>query len=375
MTRPVNIAIVGCGGMGGGHAVALASGTGKAIWNVESLSDPRVILEPGSTDIAPLIHLSGVYDIDPGRNEWARQKGIYVYDSYEAELQDPAVDAILIATPNHLHRDMAIAAMRSGKHVLCEKPVTPSVSELMEILDVSRETGKLFYPRQNRRWDKDYLCAKKIYDQKLLGEIFSIECRITGSRGIPGDWRAQKQHGGGMLLDWGVHILDRLLIMVQEKVKTVYCRLTYATKKECDDGFQMLLTFEGGLTALLEVGTCHFIRHPIWYLAGSGGTAEIEDWACHGRIVQPVVWNDRYAFPMELGEGLSKTMAPRDASSIVELPLPDVEYDRNALYANFAACVQGRETPLITCDEALRTLRLMEAAMRSNQENTVIAFE
>ena len=64
---------------------------------------------------------------------------------------------------------------------------------------VSKETGKVFYPRQNREWDEDYLIIKKIYDEKLVGNVFNIKCRIMGSRGIPGDWRGVKAYGGGMI--------------------------------------------------------------------------------------------------------------------------------------------------------------------------------
>ena len=375
MHNKLRIAIVGCGGMGGGHAVALASGSGKAIWNVKSLDECRVPPDAHTTDLSGMLELAGVYDIDPGRNAWAASMGIDVYSSYEDELADETVDIILIATPNHLHRSMSIAAMQAGKHVLCEKPVTPSSRELEEILQVSRETGRVFYPRQNRRWDKDFLLAKRIYDERLIGEPFAIECRIMGSRGIPGDWRAIKAYGGGMLLDWGVHLIDRLLIMVREPIKRIYCHLTYATHKECDDGFQLQLTFESGLVATLEVGTCHFIRHPIWYLAGERGTAVIEDWDCNGRIVRPIRWEDGDAEPIVAGEGLTKTMAPRNSASVEESPLPELQYDRNALYANLVRTIWGEARQIVTGEQAMRVMRVIEAAVRSSETGTVVAFE
>ncbi|MFQ9800616.1 MAG: hypothetical protein ACLR23_18725 [Clostridia bacterium] len=71
------------------------------------------------------------------------------------------------------------------------------------MIDASKETGKLFVVHQNRRWDEDYLTIKKIYEEHLLGNVYRIESRVHGSRGIPGDWRGEKEHGGGMVLDWG----------------------------------------------------------------------------------------------------------------------------------------------------------------------------
>ena len=337
-----NIAIVGCGGMGGGHAVAIASGTGNAIWaGVPGQKEGK--LQPTDTDIGPLLSLSGICDIDPDRVAWARERGYRVYDTYQDILDDSAVDIVLIATPNHLHREEAIAAMRAGKHVLCEKPVMMDSAELEEVLAVSAETGKVFYPRQNRRWDKDFLIAKKIFEDGTLGRVFNIECRVQGSRGIPGDWRAKKEFGGGMMLDWGVHLLDRLLVMVPEKVT--------------------------------RVGTCHFSALPLWFLAGSQGTAVIDNWDCAGRVVRLHSWEDKDAKPILAGAGLTKTMAPRGDSSVETLPLPEVDFDNNELYLNLVDAIDGKAPQIVTGEHALRVMRLMEAAVRSAETHAVVEFE
>lgn len=380
MADRLNVGLIGCGGMGSGHAVALASGTGRTQWytkdHLKTLDEIRAEgTPPGATDISGLIGLKGIVDISPARREWAEKTGIYVYNDYEQMLADPQIDIVLIATPNHLHKDMAIRAMKAGKHVLCEKPVTPSSAELTEVMKTARETGRVFYPRQNRRWDHDFLIAKKIFDTGAIGEIFSIECRVMGSRGIPGDWRGVKAFGGGMLLDWGVHLIDRVLMMVPEKVRRVFCHQTHVTNRECDDNFEVKLFFDSGRVCTLEVGTCHFIPHPLWYLAGTRGTAVIENWNCEGRIVTPTVWKEEDAQPIVAGEGLTKTMAPRGAGNVLTSPLPEVHYDANELYANLARTVLGEEKPLITPEQALRVIRLMEAAQQSADTGECVVFE
>ena len=364
------VGIVGCGGMGGGHAIAIASGTGNAVWNDDS-NEGTPWEGNMNSDISQKLTLAGVYDIDPARQKWAADRGFRNYDSYEDMLADENVDIILIATPNDLHCEQAIAAMRAGKHVLCEKPVTPTSAELEEILAVSKETGMVFYPRQNRRWDKDFRIIKKIYDEKLLGETFNIECRVQGSRGIPGDWRGMKKHGGGMMLDWGVHLLDRLLIMVPEKVKKVFCKLTNITNDEVDDGFKMHITFESGLTSVIEVGTCHFLSLPLWYLNGTDGTAQIDNWNCEGKMARLTSWEDKDATPILAGAGLTKTMAPRKGNSVDFLPLPEVEFDNNELYTNLVDTINGTAEQLVTGEEALRVLKLMEAAFESSDKGVV----
>ncbi len=368
------IALLGCGGMGKGHAKAIASGSGNPIWyGIPGIPEGK--LHETDSDVDKVLTLSGIYDIDPACCDWARERGYHVYNSYDEILADPQVTVVLIATPNHLHKEETIAAMRAGKHVLCEKPVMMGSEELEEVMAVAKETGKVFYPRQNRRWDEDFRIVKKIYDEQLIGKVFNIECRVMGSRGIPGDWRGQKQYGGGMMLDWGVHLLDRLLFMVPEKITHVFCSLTNITNDEVDDGFKMHLTFESGLTAVMEVGTCHFANPPLWYVAGTDGTAVIDNWECEGKMVRLTSWEDKDATPILAGAGLTKTMAPRGDGSVQVLPLPKADFDNNELYINLVDTIKGTGEQIVTSQQALRVMRLMEAAIRSSETHTVVAFE
>ena len=371
------IAILGCGGMGGGHAIAIGSGTGNAVYNANSAAETgtRIGDESCNTDISKKLELAGVYDINPERMKWAEERGFHTYRDFEEILADPSVDIVLIATPNHLHHDEAVAAMRAGKHVLCEKPVMLNSQELVDVMEVSKETGKMFYPRQNRRWDRDFRIVKKIFDEKLIGRTFRIESRVQGSRGIPGDWRKVEKYGGGMMLDWGVHLLDRLLFMVPEKISSVYCRLSDVLGEEVDDGFTMFLTFESGLTAVVEVGTCNFVTLPLWYVAGDAGSAVIENWRCEGTMVKLHSWEDKDALPIMAGAGLTKTMAPRDGKSLTEEALPEVVYDENELYSNAVDVIDGTAEQIVTPEQALRVLRLMEAAVESSKTGKAVAFE
>lgn len=369
----IAVAIVGCGGMGGGHAVAISTGSGQALWMTDGSKGRE--LEPGDTDLTTKMVLAGTFDIKEERQQWARNLGFNTYESFEEILADEEVDLVLVATPNDSHKDLSIRAMRAGKNVLCEKPVMMTSKDLEDVMAVAKETGKVFYPRQNRRWDKDYLVMKKIYDEKLVGNIFHVESRYHGSRGIPGDWRGIKAMGGGMMFDWGVHLLDRIVLMIPEKVKKVYAKTTHVTNDEVDDGFIMNMTFESGVTAVVEVGTCNFITLPNWYLAGDQGTAVINTFDDPGRMVKVRSWEDKDATPILMGEGLSKTMAPRNRDSVEELPLPDFTYDRNALYSNVCDVILGKAEPIVKNEEALRILRLMEAALESDEKGIVIDFE
>ncbi|MCI8553392.1 MAG: Gfo/Idh/MocA family oxidoreductase, partial [Clostridiales bacterium] len=150
----------------------------------------------------------GTYDINPDRMKAAEADGLTVsYSSYEALLADSEIDIVVIATPNNFHMPLAIQAMEAGKAVLCEKPVAMSSEETQKMIDCARRTGSVFTIHQNRRHDPDYLHVRDSIEQGLLGDVFEIESRVTGARGIPEGWRLYAVAGGGMMLDWGVHLI------------------------------------------------------------------------------------------------------------------------------------------------------------------------
>ena len=339
-------ALIGYGGMGHWHAEKLGT--------------------------LPEIDARGVFDINPSQQADAPKHGLRAYESLDALLADEQVQLVTIATPNDLHKPLAIQAMRAGKNVISEKPVTLSSADLQEMIDVSRETGRLFTVHQNRRWDEDFLIIKQIFDSNELGQVFNIESRVHGSRGVPGDWRNQKRPGGGMILDWGVHMLDQMLQLVPQQVIEVYCNVTHVTNDEVDDGFKTVLTFESGLTAQVEVGTSSFINLPRWYMQGQNGTAIVQDWDCSGKIVMVSDWEKRDAVPVVTAAGLTKTMAPRTEETIRTYPLPKVTSDVRDFYRNVAAAIEGRESQLVTHTQMMRVMRLMEALFQSAERHEVV---
>ena len=177
------------------------------------------------------------------------------------------------------------------------------------------------------------------------------------------------------MYDWGVHVIDRTVKMIPERLRRIYCDLKYITNRECDDNVFIHFTFESGLTVRLEVDTCHFIRLPLWNLYADHGTAEIDSWNCDGRMVRLSSWEDKDTVPVMAGSGLSKTMAPRGRETLKELPLPRFDFDRNALYRNFVETCLGTAQQTVTADHALRVLRIMETCFRSAREGRVIEFE
>lgn len=343
------IAIVGFGGMGSQH--------GKILSGIEHVT------------------IAGIYDVLDSRQQFASENGFRVYGDFEEVLNDRKVETILIATPNDSHKDLAIAALKAGKHVICEKPVTLNSKQLEEILKTAEACDRVFVVHQNRRWDEDYLVMKKLYDEGTLGNVFHLETRVQGSRGIPGDWRHQKEFGGGMMLDWGVHLIDRLLVMIKEKITSLQCKMSYVLGNDVDDGFRLTLNFESGKTAIVEVGTCNYITLPKWYMCGTTGTAIIEDWEMNGHVATLKKLNDKDATPIEAGAGLTKTMAPRGADTVDSNPIPRLYTDVREFYHNFIDVTKGTGEILVKNEEVLRVMKVIEAAFKSDEVNQVVLFE
>lgn len=318
----------------------------------------------------------GVYDIDPKRMELAKSEGFEkLYDSYETMLADASLDIIVVATPNNFHKTLVCQALEAGKAVVCEKPVAMSSGELQDMMDTAKRTGSLFTIHQNRRADADYLAMREQAESGLLGKVFEIESRVTGSRGIPEGWRQYAVAGGGMMLDWGVHLIDQLMMMNPTPVTSVFCDMYHVAYQECDDGFKLQLKFEDGVMATIEVGTSHYIEAPRWYVCGDRGALTIPDWSCNGKVVRAsqheVTWEEEIIYTKA---GPTKTMAPRAKDTIEEIALDPDKYfsDYDVFYRNLADVLDGTAELRVKPEEAMRVMKVMEAAFESDRTGQAI---
>ena len=342
-------AVIGYGGMGGWHT--------------------RYILE---SDVA---YLCGIYDINPVKVELAKTNGIRAYESLEELLADDEIKFVTIATPNEVHAEIAIKALRAGKHVITEKPVVLNSKELEEVIAVANECGRLFTVHQNRRWDIDFRMMRETYLSGKLGKVFSCESRIHGSRGVPGDWRGKPEHGGGMIYDWGVHLIDQMVGIVDDrKIEKIYCRCDHLTNDEVDDGFKLDIFFERGLIAHIEVSTRNFISLPRFFMAGMNGTAIINDWRDKTRVVLCRTWEEHDVKPVVTAAGLTKTMAPRDEKTTVTYEVERPESDVHDFYRNLVKAIDGVEPQIVTHRQLMRVMKIMEAAFESDRVGAPIDF-
>lgn len=316
--------------------------------------------------------LAGIYDIKGTRREAAVANGIHVYESNEAIFADKDVDIVVVATPNNVHEDLVVNALRSGHHVICEKPVALSVDSFDRMVAAATESGVRLSVHQNRRWDVDFRAVKGVIDSAEIGDVLRIESRIQGSRGVPSDWRCQKEPGGGMILDWGVHLIDQMLQLIPERITEVQCDTTHILTKEVDDGFRLELTFASGKTAHVEVGTYNFLPMPRFYMQCQSGSLYLSDWQQKARVAKLKRWIEKDVTPVQNAAGITRTMAPRDELTLDYYEVERPHCDVHDFYRNFCAAIDGQTEQLIQNAEVRRVLCVMRAAFKSAELHQVL---
>ena len=175
-----------------------------------------------------------------------------------------------------------------------------------------------------------------------------------------------------MILDWGVHLIDQMLQLIPERVVRVWCELTNITTDEVDDGFTLMLGFEGGKRATVEVGTYNFIAMPRFYMQCKKGTALITDWQKKCQVNEMTNWCEKDVLPVQTAAGITKTMAPRDELTINAYELERPTSDVHDFYRNYVRAVDGIEPQLIKNEEVRRVLLVMEACFKCAETGEVV---
>ena len=150
-----------------------------------------------------------------------------VITDYQVALQDPEVDAVFVLTPNYAHYTVTMDALRAGKHVFCEKPITINYELSKEMAEEANKQGKLLTIGVCNRYNKSVEMLEELNREGRFGNIYHVYCSFRSFRSIPGlggDFTTKAQSGGGVLIDWGVHFLDLILyILGGAKLKNLTC--------------------------------------------------------------------------------------------------------------------------------------------------------
>lgn len=152
--------------------------------------------------------------------------------NYEEVLADPEVDAISICVPNGFHAEISIAALKAGKHVLCEKPAAMNYAEASKMKQAADEYNKILNIGVVNRFNTAVNKVKQLVDEGELGELYHVYCSFRSHRSIPGlggPFTSKEKSGGGVLIDWGVHFIDLIFYVLGNQTQaTTVSGATYS---------------------------------------------------------------------------------------------------------------------------------------------------
>lgn len=187
-------------------------------------------------------------------HEFTSQYGGTAYTDYRSLLADPDVDAVVIATPHHLHTEIAVEAAFAGKHILLEKPMAPNLQECTRIIEAARSNGVRLMLGHVNHFVPSYLKAKEILDSGELGEVVLGSSTMSKHWAFETrrPWHLDRNQGGGVWMTVGIHALDRLVWLVGHPVERVSAQLgTHFHEQKSDDAGMVFLRFASGATGLV----------------------------------------------------------------------------------------------------------------------------
>ena len=290
-----------------------------------------------------------------------------------ALLQDKEIELVVIATPNISHFDLARQSLLTGKHVVVEKPFTTSSDQAQQLVDLAHKHGKIISVHQNRRWDGDFLTVRKILGDKLLGRLVEYESHFDRYRPLPrqGAWREEAAEGSGILFDLGPHLIDQAQVLFGlPRMITADIRIQRENGKT-DDSFELLLHYDN-LKVALKAGMLVREPGPRFILHGTEGSFvkygldPQEEALKTGATPLEPNWGKQ---PLALWGKLNTNIDGQRVEKQVET----VAGCYSAFYQNMVEAIAGRAEVAVKPEEAVNTIRIIESAIKSNEQKRTIA--
>lgn len=304
------------------------------------------------------VEIKTICDVDSERAEkFASEFDVKkICNDYKELIADDEIDAVSICTPNSLHAPIAIAAFESGKHVICEKPISTNAADARKMVEAGKKSGKIFMMAFNNRFRGDTQLLKKCIEMGDLGEIYYAKTGWLRRKGIPGmgGWFTTKaMSGGGPLIDLGVHVLD-LALWLMGNPKPVYVMgSSYAkfgpeiAKKnggiyDVEDLATGMVRLENGATLFVEASWASHVECERIYtqLIGTKGGAEVD--------------------PLRIYTDINGSTAN------IDLSYPNVSGHEMEII-HFVECVRKGKTPIATGEHGLHIQLILDAIYESTE--------
>lgn len=293
----------------------------------------------------------------------ADEMGCEATNDWEQVVQREDVDIVLVCTPPQLHNPVSIAAMKNGKHVLCEKPLARNLEEAGEMLAVARDKQVKLKCGFNLRHHPGVKQAREWLAQGIIGELSFIRCRygIGGRPGYDKEWRADPEiAGGGQLMDQGMHALDlsRWFLGDFSEV-TGFLSTSFWDMKPLEDNAFVLLRTEKGQVASIHASWTQWKNLFSFELFGRDGYILVEGLGGSYGTERAVLGKRAFLEPFK--------------EEIIEFRGEDRSWYEE--WKEFAAAINENREPLGSGYDGLQALRLAYAVYESAQKSSVVKLK
>ncbi|WP_243387034.1 Gfo/Idh/MocA family protein [Bacillus kexueae] len=297
--------------------------------------------------------------------EMAAKYGATPYTNYEELLQNEAIDAVSVCTPNYLHAPISIQALKAGKHVLCEKPMATSKEEAEAMIEAAKESGKKLMIAHNQRFVRSHEKARKLIETGEIGKIYSFRTAFghPGPEGWSADgkdsWFFRKNEAAmGAMGDLGVHKADLIRFLLGEEVVEVGAFVETSAKEntDVDDNATCILKTESGIVGTLAASwSYNGSEDNSTIIYGEKGILRLEDDPNYSLIVQ---YRNGEVAKYELGAIQSNDEGGQTTSHVID---------------HFISTILEDKEPPISGEEGMKSLMVILAAFKSAETKQIVS--
>jgi predicted dehydrogenase len=317
------------------------------------------------------LELAAVCDLNRERVDAAAKKyGVEGFTDVDAMLEKQDLDYAVIVTTNTAHEELAVKALKKQISVIVEKPMSMSFESAQRMVKAAKDNKRELFVHQSSRWDRDFLLVKETIESGRIGKLLQIQSRVYlcdegwpswGIDGMANPWRIKAALGGGMLLDWGPHLVDQMLVLMQQDPSAVHGVLQSGLwSAEVDDCFVATLHFDGGVICQVEASNNGRLPLPRWYVVGTEGTLVVD-----GR--HEPVWDEAHiVFDRPDGKSERHTI---HLENVCESGM------EGGFYQDLVPFTEGRIKSFVQKEEAAKVIKVLDMIRLSSEEKRIVSYE
>ena len=292
----------------------------------------------------------------------ARQYGCHAARDWREIVDRADVDCVVVCTPPHVHAEISIAAMRAGKHVLCEKPLTRTVEEARAMMDVAKETKRVLKCGFNHRHHPAIWEAHARVARGDMGKILFARCRygICGRPGYEKEWRADPaQAAGGQYVEQGTHALDLFRWFMGDAAQ-VACMtsLQYFTQQSLDESGMAIYRMKSGATASLHTTLTNWKNLFSFELFGEEGYLQVEGLGASYGVETLTIGKRDFNAPFQ--------------NHVIEYRGGDISWREE--WKEFTAAIRENRAPIGDGRDGYEAMRMALGAYESEKNGTFVAL-